>query len=87
MPEANGVTGVHEAGAWVEPRFSDPSQGERTKVETLEWRIKVLLPCFWIYPYFWFPNFPLFHVLKVWPSSVRGGPKIQAMPGSALATA
>ena len=39
-------------------RIHDPSRGERKKVETLEWRLNVLPQCFWISPYFLFPNFP-----------------------------
>ena len=63
---------------------ADPSQGESTKVETLEWRQKALLPCFYLSPYFWFPGSTLVRFLMVWSSSVRGEPKIQAIPGSAL---
>ena len=65
-------------------RLCNPSQGERMNVRTLMWRLLALLLCFLVSPYFCFPEFPLFRVLTVWPSSVRGGPKIQAMPGSAL---
>ena len=56
---------VHESDAWVERRFRDPSRGERTRVETLEWRIKALIPCFRISSCFWFPNFPLFRISTV----------------------
>ena len=42
-----GVTWVHKSGAWVDPFLrAEPSQGESTKLETLEWRLKALLPCF-----------------------------------------
>ena len=63
---------------------AEPIQGERPKVETLEWRLKAPLPCFRISPYFWFPDSILFRFLTVWPSSVIGEQKIQAIPGSAL---
>ena len=88
-----GVTGVHDGDAWVDPILrADPSRGERTKLETLEWRLKALLPCLPLSPYFLFPEsthffdytISLFLVLFVWPSSIRGEPKIQAMPGLSL---
>ena len=56
---------VHEADALVEHRFCETIRGERTKVETLKWRLKAILPCLCISPYFWFPDFPLF-----WDSTV-----------------
>ena len=45
---------------------------------------KALLPCICLSLYLWFPDLTIFHFLMVWPYSVRGEPKIQAMPGSAL---
>ena len=54
--EEGSVTGVHEADAWVDPiSRPEPIRGERTKVETLEWRKKALISCFYLSPYFWFP--------------------------------
>ena len=48
-----GVTRVHEADALVDPILrAEPRRGERMKVETLEWRLKALLPCFCLSPYF-----------------------------------
>ena len=55
----------HKTDACVEHRFREPSRGKRMKVETLEWRIKALLPCFRISLYFWFPDFTLFLDLTV----------------------
>ena len=49
---------------------AEPSQGERTKVETLEWRLKALFPCFRLSPYFLFPDSTHFWVLVVWSFSV-----------------
>ena len=80
-----GIIAMLSGGTLV--RFSELSRGERTKVETLEWCLKALLPCFRLSPYFGFPSFPLFRVSTVWPSSIRGGAKIQAMHGSALSMA
>ena len=51
---------VHKADVWVELQFCDPSRGERTKVETLEWRLKTLILCFLLSLYFWAPGSPLF---------------------------
>ena len=65
--------------------FCEPSRGERTKVETLKWRLKSLLPCFRISPYFLFPQLsplPVFNGLTVFR---QRGAKIQSMPGSTLA--
>ena len=53
-------------------------------MKTLEWRQKALLLCFYLYPYFWFPDLTLLRFLMVWPCSIRGEPKIQAILGSAL---
>ena len=37
---AVGVTGVHEVEAWVYPILrAEPSRGERSEVETQEWRL------------------------------------------------
>ena len=53
---AGGVTRVHEADAWVDPiSQAEQSQGERTKVKTLEWHLKALFPCFCLSPYFCSP--------------------------------
>ena len=65
---------------------AEPSKGERTKVERLEWRRKALIHCFRFSTYFWFPYSTLFWFLTVWPSSVRGKPKIQVMPVLSPAT-
>ena len=64
--------------------YTEPSRGKRTKLETIEWRPKALIPRFYLSPYFCFPDSTLFRFLTVWTSSVRGEPKIQAMTGSAL---
>ena len=80
-----GVTGVHEADAWVDPILrAKPVRDKMMKLETLDWRLKALLPCFRISLYFWFPESTLLRFLTVWPSSVRGERKIQAMSGSSL---
>ena len=39
---------------------ADPIRGERKKVETLEWRLKALLPCFLFSCIFCSPNRPSF---------------------------
>ena len=69
---------------WIPISWDELIWGKRKKVETLKWRLKALLLCFCLFPYFWFPNSTLFRSSTVGPSSVRGEPKIQAMPGSAL---
>ena len=66
---------VHQDYAWVKHWFCELSRGERTKVETLKWRLKALLPCFRLSSSFWFTNFPLFWFLTVWPCYVRREPK------------
>ena len=80
-----GIIFMVRVGRWGDfASRADPSRGERSKVETLEWRLKSLFRCFCLSPYFWFPNSTPFWVLVVWSSSVWRGQKIQAMPGSAL---
>ena len=69
IPEAGGVNRDHEADAWEEPDFESRSV-RNMKVETLEWHIKVLLPCFHLSPYFGVFDSPLFRFLMVRPSSV-----------------
>ena len=44
---------------------AEPSRGKRTKVETLEWRLKALFPCFRLSLYFLFPDSTPFWVLTV----------------------
>ena len=62
-----GVKGVHEDDAWVDPILrAEPSRGKRTKMETLEWRLKALFPCFCLSPYFP-PDLTHFWVLTIWP--------------------
>ena len=40
---AGGVTGVHEAEAWVDPILqAAPSQGKRSKVGTQEWPLDAI---------------------------------------------
>ena len=52
---AGGVTGVHEAEAWVDPiSRAEPSRGERSKVETQEWRLGAI-PVSPSFPVFWAP--------------------------------
>ena len=83
--EGGGVTGVHEADAWVDPiSRADPSRGKSTKVETLECRLKAPPPCFCLSPYFLFLDSTFFWFLTLQQSYIQGEPKIQAMPGSAL---
>ena len=80
-----GVTSVHEADVWVDPAFASRAEPRRNDENgILEWRLKALLPCLWIYLYFWFPDSTLFQFLTARPLSVRGEQKIQTMPGSAL---
>ena len=43
-------------GRFCEPNRAETSRGERTKVETLEWRQKALLPCFLPFPIFLVPR-------------------------------
>ena len=58
-PAAGCVTRVHESDAWAEPDFASQAV-RKTKVETLEWRLKVLLLSFCLYPYSKVFNSPLF---------------------------
>ena len=54
---AGAVIEVHEADTWVDPiSRAERSLGKMLKVETLEWRLKALLLCFCLFPYFWFPD-------------------------------
>ena len=67
-----GVTRVHEADAWVDQiSQANPSRGERMNVETLEWCLKALLPCFRLSPYFLFPNSTHFYY-TISPSGFDG---------------
>ena len=51
---AGGVTGVHQAEAWVDPiSRTEPSRGKRSKVETQEWRLGAIPVS---------PSFPVFLV-------------------------
>ena len=53
----------------AEPSRAEPSRDERTKVETPEWRLKALLPCFRLSPYFLFPKSTLFYY-TISPSTI-----------------
>ena len=61
-------------------KFLDPSRGKRVKVGTFGWRQLAQNRCFLIFPYFWYPDFPLFQVLAVWPSSIRSYTGITCSP-------
>ena len=62
-----GVTGVLNGDAWVDAILrADPIQGERKKLETLEWRLKALLPCLPLSPYFLFPESTLFLIIPLY---------------------
>ena len=59
---------IYMLSGWTVGRFREPIWGKRTKVKTLGWRIKVVLLCFCIFPYFWFPrlsSLPTFSGLSV----------------------
>ena len=62
---AGGVTGVHEAEAWVDPiSRAEPSRGERSKVETQEWRLGAI-PVSPSFPVFLGPDSTPFRVWTV----------------------
>ena len=62
---AGGVTGFHEAEAWVDPiSQAEPSRDERSKVETQEWRLGAI-PVSPSFPVFLVPDLTPFRVLTV----------------------
>ena len=61
---SGGITGFHDTDSWVETNFMSRAV-RKTKVETIEWRLNLLLPCFRLYPYFQVYNFRLFRFLSV----------------------
>ena len=62
---AGRVIGVHEAETWVDPILrAEPSQGERSKVETQEWRLGAI-PVSPSFPVFLGPDSTPFQVWTV----------------------
>ena len=47
-----GIISMLSGGTAVQ--FCEPIRGKSMKVDTFEWRLKELLPCFLLYSYFWF---------------------------------
>ena len=86
-PSAGGITGSHNACAWVGSGFASQHQEGEDEIEICEWRRKAQLLCFFLSLYFGNPDSTLLRSFEGLAVFRQGVPKIQACLGLALATA
>ena len=81
-PSASGITGIHEACAWVSSDWSSQSKAKDEKSVNFDWSLKSLSPCFLISQYFVASNLTHFLFLTVRLSSALRTPEYRLCLGS-----
>ena len=57
-PSASGVTGTHEAYAWMSSDSTSRSKAKKNENGNLDWRLKVMFTCFQLSPFLEFTTWP-----------------------------